>query len=133
MRMIRRKKRRPGLILHGPMPNITFEKLWSHEDMHMTPGDSERVPDRAPDETEPAAEPEAVGAPETEEPPSDGPLTLDDLLVRECGMSEKQVERARRVAGRLKEPKPISEVLVELGQLTRSEPVSYTHLTLPTN
>ncbi len=87
----------------------------------MTTGDSERAPEPAPESNETGSPPAGKTGAGTPQGASDDLVTLDDLLVRECGVTKKQVERARRIAGRLKEPKPISEVLVELGQLTRSE------------
>jgi type IV pilus assembly protein PilB len=47
--------------------------------------------------------------------------SLDDLLVAEGGVAPAQVERARRIAARMRDPRPVPEILVELGQLTRSE------------
>jgi type IV pilus assembly protein PilB len=72
----------------------------------MTFADSERAPDPEP---------------KTPETASTSPASLEDLLIRECGVTAKQVERARRIVSRLKSPKPLTEVLMELGQLTRSE------------
>jgi type IV pilus assembly protein PilB len=43
------------------------------------------------------------------------------LLRQEAVLSPEQIERARRIAARLEKPKPIGEVLVELGQLARAE------------
>jgi type IV pilus assembly protein PilB len=46
---------------------------------------------------------------------------LEDLLLAEGLINEDQLLRARRVAARLQDSKSIGEVLVDLGQLTRSE------------
>jgi type IV pilus assembly protein PilB len=48
-------------------------------------------------------------------------LSLETLILEEGGVSQKQIDRARRIAARLSEPKPLGLVLVELGQLARSE------------
>ncbi len=54
--------------------------------------------------------------PETGEPP-----TIEALFVREGAVTEAQVERARRIAARLPKPRPIGEILAEMGQLARAE------------
>ena len=46
---------------------------------------------------------------------------FEDLLLEEHLVTEKQLERARRISRRMQSPKPIGEVLIELGQLSRSE------------
>jgi type IV pilus assembly protein PilB len=46
---------------------------------------------------------------------------IEDLLVSEGLVTEGQLKRARRIVDRLHNPRPIGEVLMELGQLTRSE------------
>ena len=46
---------------------------------------------------------------------------FENLLLSEGLVTEKQLMRARRVSARLQEPKSVGEVLVDLGQLTRSE------------
>jgi type IV pilus assembly protein PilB len=48
-------------------------------------------------------------------------IELGDLLVEEGLVTEAQLERARRIAGRLQNARPVGEVLVELGQLAHSE------------
>jgi type IV pilus assembly protein PilB len=46
---------------------------------------------------------------------------FETLLLEEGLVTEDQLDRARRVSARLQAPKPIGDVLVDLGQLTRSE------------
>lgn len=46
---------------------------------------------------------------------------LEDLLIAEGVVSEAQVERARRIAERLEEPRRAADLLVEMGQLSRSD------------
>jgi type IV pilus assembly protein PilB len=46
---------------------------------------------------------------------------LEDLLLEERLVTEGQLKRARRIITRLQKPKPVGEVLIELGQLARSE------------
>jgi type IV pilus assembly protein PilB len=46
---------------------------------------------------------------------------LEALLLSEYLVTEEQMARARRIGARLQNPKPVGEVLVELGQLPRSE------------
>lgn len=62
-------------------------------------------------------EPTAAGA---ADPTGDGddwdPAT--EALIRFADISEKDVRRARRVQGRLENPKPLGEVLVDLGTIT---------------
>ncbi len=49
------------------------------------------------------------------------PMPPDLFLVKEGLVNEEQVERARRIASRMRSPKPPWEVLVDLGLLARSE------------
>ncbi len=44
---------------------------------------------------------------------------LESLLIQESSITRGQIERARRIAARLREPKPILEILVQLGELAR--------------
>ena len=53
---------------------------------------------------------------------------FEELLLSEGLVTQDQLSRARRVSGRLQEPKPVGEVLVDLGQLTRSEHDRLVHL-----
>jgi type IV pilus assembly protein PilB len=46
---------------------------------------------------------------------------LEELLLEEGLVDTNQLERARRIVARLQKSKPVGEVLVELGQLARSE------------
>jgi type IV pilus assembly protein PilB len=48
-------------------------------------------------------------------------VEFEDLLLSEGLVTEEQLTRARRVSARLQEPKSVGELLVDLGQLTRSE------------
>lgn len=48
-------------------------------------------------------------------------LDFETLLVETGTVTAKQLERARRIAARLEKNMPIGEVLVETGQLTRTE------------
>jgi type IV pilus assembly protein PilB len=50
-----------------------------------------------------------------------GSPQLEDLLLSEGLVTEDQLARARRIAARLHDSRSTGEVLVELGQLTRSE------------
>lgn len=65
-----------------------------------------------------------------EKPPADTVETVDalsraasleDLLFEKGLVSREQLERARRIAAKLPQPKPLGEILVELGQLARSD------------
>lgn len=49
------------------------------------------------------------------------PISPELLLVEEGLVTEEQVERARRIASRMRRPRPSWEVLVDLGLLARSE------------
>ena len=53
---------------------------------------------------------------------------FENLLLAEGLATEEQLTRARRVSARLQEPKSVGEVLVDLGQLTRSEHDRLVHL-----
>jgi type IV pilus assembly protein PilB len=46
---------------------------------------------------------------------------LESLLLREGVVTEAQLDRTRRIAGRLASARPVGEILVELGQLARAE------------
>lgn len=46
---------------------------------------------------------------------------IEKLLLDEKLVSEVQLDRARRIAAKMQHPKPLGEILVELGQLARSE------------
>lgn len=47
--------------------------------------------------------------------------SIENLLLTETLVTSDQIERARRVASRMRVPKPVTEVLVDLGQLARSD------------
>ncbi len=44
-----------------------------------------------------------------------------DFIVRETGVTDQQVERARRVSKHLQKPVPLSEILIELGFLSHED------------
>ncbi len=46
---------------------------------------------------------------------------LETLLVSQGLVTGEQIQKARRIIGRLQTPMPVGEVLIELGQLARSE------------
>ncbi len=46
---------------------------------------------------------------------------FEKLLLQEKLVDEKQLVRARKISSRLKERKPVGQVLVELGQLTQAD------------
>jgi len=46
---------------------------------------------------------------------------FEDLLLKEGLVTEEQLKRAHRVISRMQHPRPVGEVLVEMGQLARSE------------
>lgn len=46
---------------------------------------------------------------------------FEDLLLKEGLVTPDQLERAHRIIARMQHPKPVGEVLVEMGQLARSE------------
>ncbi len=46
---------------------------------------------------------------------------FEDLLLKEGLVTEQQLERAHRIIERMQHPRPVGEVLVEIGQLARSE------------
>jgi type IV pilus assembly protein PilB len=48
-------------------------------------------------------------------------ITIEQLLLDEGLVTGEQLKRARRVATRMQQPKPLGEILVEMGQLARSE------------
>jgi len=52
--------------------------------------------------------------------PSEG-TDLETLLVAQSLVTDEQIVRARRIIGRLQNPLPVGEVLIELGQIARSE------------
>jgi len=54
-------------------------------------------------------------------PPPAGKTGLEALLIEQGSVNEHQIERARRIAAKLRQPKPILDILVETGQLARSE------------
>ncbi|MFQ5767750.1 MAG: hypothetical protein ACE5ID_07180, partial [Acidobacteriota bacterium] len=53
--------------------------------------------------------------------PESSALDLEALLVAEGAVRQEQIDRAQRVASRLQTPKPVPELLVELGQLSRED------------
>jgi type IV pilus assembly protein PilB len=53
---------------------------------------------------------------------------LDALLVEEGLVTPGQLERARRIASRMRKSRPVAEVLIELGQLARSDHERITRL-----
>ncbi len=65
-----------------------------------------------------------------ERPPEEQhhPVEFENLLLAENLVTEEQLKRARRVAGRLQEARSVGNVLVDLGQLTRSEHDRVMHL-----
>jgi len=53
---------------------------------------------------------------------------FESLLLDETDLGPSHIRRARRIAERLREPKTISEILLELGQLSRAEHERLTQL-----
>ncbi len=54
-------------------------------------------------------------------PPQAAVREIEDLLLSEKLVSEEQLAKARRIAARMERPRPVGELLVELGQLSRSD------------
>lgn len=57
----------------------------------------------------------------TKNKPASGSCKIETLLLEQGLVTDEQLTRAERITSKLKEPKPLGEVLVELGQLAQSD------------
>lgn len=89
--------------------------LWDDSD----PGDG--IPPEGVGKGRKTNAPEPTGSLDAEESGTDEDLSQIDALRRFAEVADQDLERARRIQGRMQSPKPLGEILVDMGKVSQEQ------------